>query len=224
MQTVGPTADPPPDHSMPQRSFHRVVHRHDSLDVRKAPQTVLHLENLESRRCCLRARAPRPFQKGSFDLAPQAAHPLLKRIPRQGPVTHLVPVVEQSIRQRKQPSSDFLTVAAAVDHRLIFSTQMRPANLSTGGLHPFERAVPITADYLIVFDSQESRGDFAATVLDDGKDCAQHCYRGPQPSLPAILTPRGLIDINHLGMMDRSREFVVRGFKGDGRLPFQLGH
>src|SRR5271156_6579644 len=70
--TVGPTADPPPDHSMPQRSFHRVVRRRDSLDTSEAPQAFLDLEKLEA--CCrrLRARAPRPFQKGLLDLAPQA--------------------------------------------------------------------------------------------------------------------------------------------------------
>src|ERR1700678_4236386 len=100
---------------------------------------------------------------------------------------------------------------------------MRPADLSTGRLDPLIRAEPVTADYLIVLASQESRGDFAATVLGDGKDCAQGGHRGPQPSLLAILAPRRLVDINHLGLMDRSREFVVRGFQGDGRLPFQLG-
>ena len=96
MHTVCPAADPPPDYRMPQRSFHCVVRRRDSLDAREAPQTFLHLEKLEACRRCLRARAPRPFQEGALDLAPQAAHPLLKRIPRQGPVTHLVPVSEST--------------------------------------------------------------------------------------------------------------------------------
>jgi hypothetical protein len=94
------------------------------------------------------------------------------------------------------------------------STQMRPADLSTGRLDPLIRAEPVTADYLIVFASQESRGDFAAKALGDRKNCVHAGHRGPQPSLLAILTPRRLVDINHLGMMDRSREFVVRDFKG----------
>src|SRR5262245_38571552 len=100
---------------------------------------------------------------------------------------------------------------------------MGPADLSTGRLDPLICAESVTADYLIVFASQESRGDFAATVLGDGKDCAQAGHRSPQPSLLAILAPRRLIDINHLRLKDRSCEFVVRSFKGDGRLPFQLG-
>ena len=100
---------------------------------------------------------------------------------------------------------------------------MRPADLSTGCLGPLIRAEPVTADYLAVFAPQESRGDFAATVLGDGKDCAQAGHRSPQPSLPAILAPRRVADINHLGLMYRSREFVVRGFKRDGQRSFQLG-
>jgi hypothetical protein len=207
LRTIGPAAYPPPDHCMTQRAFNCVVRRRNSLDACEAPQTFLHFEKLEARRRCLRARAPRPFQKGPLDLALQAAHPLLKRIPRQGPVTHLVPVAEQSVRQRKQSSSDSLTVAGSVNHRLKVSTQMRPADLSTGRLDPLIRAEPITADYLIVFATQESRGDLAAAVLGDGKDCAQAGHRGPQPSLLAILAPRRLVDINHLGMVDRSREF-----------------
>src|SRR5262245_62876527 len=123
MHTVSPTADPPPDYSMPQRSFHYVIRRRDSLDAREAPQTFFRLEKLKARRRCLRARALRPFQKGLLDLALQAAHPFLKRIPRQSPVTHLVPVPEQSVRQQKQSSSDPLSVAASVDHRLKVSTQ-----------------------------------------------------------------------------------------------------
>ena len=107
--TVGPTADPPPDYRMPQCSFHRVVRWRDSLEAREAPQTFLHFEKLEACRRRLRARAPRPFEKGLLDLTPQAGHPLLKRTPGQGSVTHLVPVAEKSVLQRKQPSSDSLT-------------------------------------------------------------------------------------------------------------------
>ena len=124
MRTVGPTANPPPDHRMSQRSFHRVVRRRNSLDVRETPQTFLRFEQLEACRGRLRARALRPILKGLLDLAPQAAHPLLKPTPGQSAVTHLVPVAEQSVRQGKQPSADFLTVAASVDHRLKVSTQM----------------------------------------------------------------------------------------------------
>jgi hypothetical protein len=103
---------------MPQRSFHCIVCRRNSFDVRETPQTFLRFEQLEA--CCgrFRAQALRPFLKGLLDLAPQAAHPLLKPIPGQSPITHLVPAAEQSLRQGKQPSSDFLTVAASADHRL----------------------------------------------------------------------------------------------------------
>jgi hypothetical protein len=132
-------------------------------------------------------------------------------------------VAEQPARQRKQLPSDSLTVATSVDHRLKVSAQMRPADLSPERLDPLIRAEPVAADDLIVFAPQESHGDFAATALGDGKDRVQAGHRGPQPSLAAILAPRRLVDIDHLGLMDRSRKFVVRGFKGDGRLPFQLG-
>ena len=110
---------------MPQCSFDSVVRRRNSPDERETPQAFLRFEKLEACRGRLHARALRPFQKGLLDLAPQAAYSLLKRTLGQSPITHLVPVAEQSVRQGKQPSSESLTVAASVDHRLRVSTQMR---------------------------------------------------------------------------------------------------
>src|SRR2546421_309834 len=40
---VGPAADPPPDHRMAQRPFHRVVRRLNPLDPRERPQALLDL-------------------------------------------------------------------------------------------------------------------------------------------------------------------------------------
>src|SRR5271166_5648064 len=224
MHTVGPTTDPPPDHGVPQCAFYNVVRRRNSLDACESPQTVFYLEELVACGRRFRALAPRPFQKGLLDFPTQAVHPLLKHIPRQSPVAHPVPVTEQSVRQRKQPRSRSLAATTSVDHRLEVSAQMRPASLTPECLDPLIRAKPITADDLIVFAPQERCGDFAATTFGDGKDRAKSGHRGPQPSLAAVLAPRCLVDINRLGLMDRSRELVVRGFKGDGRLPFQLGN
>ncbi len=223
MHTIGPAAYTPPDHCMAQRSCDRVVRRRDSLDACEAPKTFLDLEKLEARRRRLRARAPRPFLKGLLHLAPQAAHPLLKRTPRQRSIAYSVPVAEQPVRQRKQPLSNCLTVATPVDHCLKVSAEMSPADLSAGCLNPLIRAESVAADYLVLFAPQQSRGDFAATALGDCEDCAQAGHRGPQPSLEAILAPGRLVDIDYLGPMHRRREFVVRSFKGARRVPFQLG-
>ncbi len=62
-----------------------------------------------------------------------------------------------------------------------------------------------------------------ATVLGDGEDREEGSHRRPQPDLATILAPRRLVDVHHFGLMDRSREFVVGGFQGCGRLPFQFG-
>ncbi len=94
VRAVGPAADPTPEHRVAQRTFHRVVRGLDTFYPRERPQTLPHLEDLEARRRRLRARAMRPFLKGSLDLPPQAAHPLLERPPLQSPVTHPVPVAK----------------------------------------------------------------------------------------------------------------------------------
>jgi hypothetical protein len=223
MHTVGSTADPPPDHCMPQRSCDDVVRRRNPLDPRNCPQTFLYLEKLKACGRRFRGRAPRPFQKGLLDFPTQAVHPLLKRIPSQSSVAHSVLVAEQPVRQRKQSLFDSLAFATPVDYRLEVSAQMRPADLTPECLDPLIRAEPVATNDLIILAPQESRCDFAATAFGNGKDRTEAAHRSPQPCLATVLTPRRLVDINCLGLMDRSRELVVRGFKGDGRQPFQFG-
>ena len=116
----------------------------------------------------------------------------------------------------------FLSVATAVDHCLKVSAAQMTSRLAER-LDPLICAEPVAADYLIVFAPQRAAVTLPLRPLGDGEDRREAGHRGPQPSLFAILAPRCLVDINHLGLMDRSRKFVVRGYKGDGRLPFQLG-
>ena len=97
---------------------------------------------------------------------------------------------------------------------------MCPADLPPECLNPLIRAEPVATNNLIIFAPQESRCDFATTTFGNGKNRTKAGHRSPQPCLAAILTPRRLVDINR---MDQSREFVVWGFKGNGRLPFQFG-
>ena len=48
--TVGPAADPPPDHRMSQRPFRPIVGRLDPSDAHEGPQRHFHLEDLKARR------------------------------------------------------------------------------------------------------------------------------------------------------------------------------
>jgi len=223
VQTVGPTADSPPDDRMPQRPLHCVVRRLNPFDACECPQTLLDLEDLEAGRRSSRARTPRPILQGLLDLPTQTAHPLLEPNPSQGPISYSVPVAEQPVRQREQTPPGRRTVATPVDHRLEIATQMRPADLPPRGHDPLIRAESITADHLAIFAAQEGFGDRAAPFLGDSKDREPTGHRRPQPGLAAVLTPRGLVDVCHLGSMDGSREFVVRSLQSRSRLPFQLG-
>ena len=60
-------------------------------------------------------------------------------------------------------------------------------------------------------------------VPGDGEDRGQPGHRHPQPRLATVLAPRRLVDIHRVRLMDRDRQFVVRGFQNRGTLSFQLG-
>ena len=225
MHTVGSTTDPPPDHGVPQRAFYNVVRRRNSLDACEGPQTVLYLEELVACGRRFRALAPRPFQKGLLDFPTQAVHPLLKRIPRQSPVAHPVPVTEQAVRQRKQPRSRSLALTTSVFRWRKSRAQMRWQTWTPECLDPLIR---LQTDHCRRPDRLCSQNRAAisplrllamvktmqkpVTVAHNAKPCGRFS--------PA----RCLVDVNGLGFMDRSRELVVRGFKGDGRLPFRHGN
>ena len=73
---VGPAADPPPDHGVPQGSLGRVVRRLDALDPREGPQAIPEPQQLGAGRRRLRAGARRPALQARTDHRPQPGHGL----------------------------------------------------------------------------------------------------------------------------------------------------
>ncbi|XBH03585.1 recombinase family protein [Singulisphaera sp. Ch08] len=103
------------------------------------------------------------------------------------------------------------------------SDGVSPADLPPGRHDPVIGAESVAGDDLAVLTAQQRPGDRATAVLGDREDRGQASHRHPQPDLAKLLTPRRLVDVRHLGLMDRQRQFVVGSLQSRGRLPFQLG-
>ena len=187
---VRPPADPTPDHGIPQRPLRRVVRRLDPPNPREAPQPLFHLEDLEARRRRLAHAHRRPLLQGLSDLPPQAAHPLWKRLPRQRPVPHPVPVAEQAVRHPQQPSP------TARRHRRDRSSPENrgadaPTDLSPERRDPLVGAEPIARDDLAGLAPQQRLGHSPARVPAIVKTVANAVtVTHSQPC--AVLSPRRL--------------------------------
>lgn len=126
--TVGPAADPPPDHRVPQGTLGRVVRRLDPLDPGEGPQAIPEAQQLAACRRRLLAGAHRAPFKARTDYPPQPCHGLEKGRPLDGAVADLVPGLEQLVRLPEQLPPDFRAATTAVDHRLKIAAQVHHPN------------------------------------------------------------------------------------------------
>jgi site-specific DNA recombinase len=103
------------------------------------------------------------------------------------------------------------------------SDGVSPTNLSPPRRDPGVGTEPIAANHLLRLASQQRLGHLAGAVSGDAEDGEEPGHGRPEPDLPAVFSPRGLIDVHRLDRVNRNGQFVVGGFKNRGAATLQLG-
>ena len=220
---VGTPADPTPDHRVPHGALRRIVGRWHSHNSCEGPQTLLDAQDLSAGPPRPWALAVRSVVQGGFDFAPQPDHRTVEAPPIYSFRLEVMPPSEQPVRQSQQFLPDRFGGAAPIDHRLEIPAEMAPADLPAGPDDPVIGAQPIGHRDRALLGPQHGLSHLGIALAGDREDRDQPGDRRPEPSLAPLLTPRGLIGVDHLRGVDRGRQFVVRGLQRQGRLPLQLG-
>lgn len=132
-----------------------------------------------------------------------------------------MPPVEQLVGVPRQPLTDLSGLTAPVDHRLEIAARMRPAELPH--LDPAVAGEPIADDDAPGDLTEDLAGHAAAAACRDGEDRHRGRQRNPQPRLGPVLAPRGLIDVDHLGLADMVMQLGHGTPQHRGGLPPELG-